>query len=69
MGSILTTKIPIIGEIWVYDSKKYYIILDKDKHGAYDLLCLNEENEWVERIHKGYDMIHWLHTDVWEKLV
>ena len=68
MGLKLTIITPTIGEIWVYDKTKYYIILDKDKYGAYDLLCINESNEGTERIHKGYDLKYWVQTDVWKKL-
>jgi hypothetical protein len=65
MGSTLTTITPTIGEIWVYDKTKLYIIIDKDKHGYYDLLRIGDDSEII---HHGYDLNHWLQTDVWKKL-
>jgi hypothetical protein len=57
--------VPTIGEIWVYDGSKLYMILDKDNFGCYDLLRIGDDSEII---HRGYDMMHWLQTDVWKKL-
>jgi hypothetical protein len=57
--------VPTIGEIWIYDGRKLYMILDKDNFGRYDLLRIGDDSGMIDL---GYDMMHWIQIGVWKKL-